>query len=53
VLSSEQLASRQLQGRYLALVRQFPATRRLQFARTAKEKGREQAIREMQDSLKK
>jgi hypothetical protein len=52
-LSSEQLASRQLQGRYLALVRQFPPARRLQFARTAKDKGREQAIREMQDSLKK
>lgn len=52
-ITPEQLASRQLQGRYLALVRQFPATRRAQFARTAKEKGRESAIREMQDSLKK
>lgn len=52
-ITPEQLASRQLQGRYLALVRQFPATRRVQYARIAKEKGREAAIREMQDSLKK
>ena len=50
-LSSEQLASRQLQGRYLALVRRFPATRRAAIAKVAKEKGREAAIREMQDSL--
>jgi hypothetical protein len=52
-ITPEQLASRQLQGRYLALVRQFPATRRAQYAKIAKEKGRESAIREMQDSLKK
>jgi len=52
-ITPEQLASRQLQGRYLALVRQFPATRRAGFAKTAKEKGREAAIKEMQDSLKK
>ncbi len=52
-ITPEQLASRQLQGRYLALVRQFPASRRANFAKTAKEKGREAAIREMQDSLKK
>jgi hypothetical protein len=45
------LASRQLQGRYLALVRRFPATRRAAIARTAKERGREAAIKEMQDSL--
>ena len=51
-ITPEQLASRQLQGRYLALVRQFPATRRAQFAKTAKEKGREAAIREMQDARK-
>jgi hypothetical protein len=42
-----------LQGRYLALVRQFPATRRAQYAKVAKEKGREAAIKDMQDSLKK
>jgi hypothetical protein len=52
-ITPEQLASRQLQGRYLALVRQFPAGRRANFAKTAKEKGREAAIKEMQDSLKK
>lgn len=52
-LSGDQLASRQLQGRYLALVRQFPEAKRAQFAKTAKEKGREAAIKEMQDSLKK
>ena len=50
-ITSEQLASRQLQGRYLALVRRFPATKRLQFAKVAKERGREAAIKEMQDSL--
>jgi hypothetical protein len=52
-ITSEQLASRQLQGRYLALVRRFPASRRATFARTAKEKGREAAIKEMQDALPK
>jgi hypothetical protein len=52
-ITPEQLASRQLQGRYLALVRQFPATRRVQYARVAKEKGREAAIRDMQDVLRK
>ena len=50
-ITSEQLASRQLQGRYLSLVRRFPANRRASFAKTAKEKGREAAIREMQASL--
>jgi hypothetical protein len=52
-ITAEQLASRQLQGRYLALVRQIPASKRAGFARIAKEKGREAAIKEMQDSLKK
>jgi len=52
-ITPEQLASRQLQGRYLALVRQFAASRRPSFAKIAKERGREAAIREMQDSLKK
>lgn len=51
-ITPEQLASRQLQGRYLALVRRFPATKRAQYARTAKERGREAAIREMQDALR-
>ncbi|HEY0141591.1 MAG TPA: hypothetical protein VGF48_11900 [Thermoanaerobaculia bacterium] len=52
-LSGDQLASRQLQGRYLALVRQFPEARRAQYAKIAKERGREAAIRDMQESLKK
>jgi hypothetical protein len=42
-----------LQGRYLGLIRQIPSSRRGQYQRTAKEKGREAAIREMQDVLKK
>ena len=52
-ISPEQLASRQLQGRYLALIRQIPATRRGQYAKVAKEKGREAAIAQMQDVVKK
>jgi hypothetical protein len=52
-ITSEQLASRQLQGRYLALVRQFAEGKRAQYAKIAKERGREAAIREMQDALKK
>jgi len=52
-ITPEQLASRQLQGRYLGLIRQIPASRRGQYQRIAKEKGREAAIREMQDTLKK
>lgn len=47
-ITGDQLASRQLQGRYLALIRQIPASRRGQYAKTAKERGREAAIREMQ-----
>lgn len=50
-ITAEQLASRQLQGRYLALVRRFPQTKRAQYAKIAKEKGREAAIREMQTVL--
>lgn len=49
-ITPEQLASRQLQGRYLALVRRFPANKRPQYAKIAKEKGREAAIREMMDA---
>jgi hypothetical protein len=47
-ITPEQLASRQLQGRYLALIRQIPANKRGQYQTIAKEKGREAAIREMQ-----
>lgn len=52
-ITKEQLASRQLQGRYLALVRRLPANKRVQMAKIAKEKGREAAIKEMQDVVKK
>jgi hypothetical protein len=52
-LTPEQRASRQLQGRYLGLIRQIPATRRAQYAKIAKERGREAAIKEMQSVLNK
>ena len=52
-ITPEQLASRQLQGRYLGLIRQIPASKRGAYQRTAKERGREAAIREMQDTLRK
>jgi hypothetical protein len=50
-ITAEQLASRQLQGRYLGLIRQIPASRRGQYQKTAKDKGREAAIKEMQHAL--
>lgn len=53
VLTPEQRASRQLQGRYLALVRQIPANKRAGFSRMTKEKGREAAIKAMTEALKK
>jgi O6-methylguanine-DNA--protein-cysteine methyltransferase len=52
-ITAEQAASRKLQGKYLSLVRQIPVTRRSQYAKIAKDRGREAAIREMQDALKK
>lgn len=52
-ITPEQLASRQLQGRYLGLIRQVPANKRAQYQKIAKEKGREAAIRELQDVVKK
>jgi hypothetical protein len=52
-ITPEQLASRQLQGRYLGLIRQVPANKRAQYQKIAKEKGREAAIRELQDAVKK
>lgn len=50
-ITAEQLASRQLQGRYLGLIRQIPANKRAPYQRTAKERGREAAIKEMQNAL--
>jgi hypothetical protein len=52
-ITPEQLASRQLQGRYLGLIRQIPASRRAAFQKTAKDRGREAAINEMRSVLKK
>lgn len=52
-LTAEQSASRQLQGKYLSLIRQIPASRRAQYSRLAKERGREAAIREMQTVVNK
>jgi hypothetical protein len=50
-ITAEQLASRQLQGRYLGLIRQIPASKRGQYQKIAKEKGREAAIKEMASAL--
>lgn len=50
-ITPQQKASRQLQGRYLSLIRQIPASRRGQYQRTAKEKGREAAIKDMMSAL--
>ncbi len=52
-ITPEQLASRKLQGRYLGLIRQIPASRRGQYQKIAKDKGREAAIKEMQNTLHK
>jgi hypothetical protein len=50
-ITPEQLASRQLQGRYLGLIRQIPASKRAQYQKIAKERGREAAINEMRSNL--
>lgn len=52
-LTPEQRASRQLQGRYLGLIRQIPANRRAQYAKIVKERGREAAIKEIKGALNK
>jgi O6-methylguanine-DNA--protein-cysteine methyltransferase len=52
-LTPQQRASRQLQGRYLGLIRQIPASQRARYAKVAKDKGRESAIKEMQSALNK
>jgi hypothetical protein len=53
MITRETLVSRQLQGRYLALIRQIPAIKRAQYAKTAKEKGRQAAIDQMKRALEK
>ena len=50
-ITAGQRASRQLQGRYLGLIRQIPASRRAQYQKIAKEKGREAAIKELASAL--
>lgn len=50
-ITPEQLASRQLQGRYLGLIRQIPANRRAQYQKIAKDQGREAAINAMKSSV--
>ena len=52
-LTPEQAASRKLQGRYLGLIRQMPASQRGRISKIAKDRGREAAIKEMQSVLKK
>ena len=52
-ITAEQLASRKLQGRYLGLIRQIPATRRATYQKIAKESGREAAIKAMATALNK
>lgn len=46
------LASREIQGRYLPLLNKFKGKRKEQFAKLAKEKGREAAIDAMEAALR-
>ena len=46
------LASREIQGRYLPLLNKFSGKQKAAFANTAKEKGREAAIRDMNQALR-
>jgi len=50
-ITPEQLASRQLQGRYLGLIRQIPASKRAQYQKIAKDSGREAAINAMKSAV--
>ena len=52
-ITAEQLASRQLQGRYLGLIRQIPKAQRARYAKVASDRGREAAIKEMRTALNK
>jgi hypothetical protein len=51
-LSGPQLASRKLQGQYLGLIRQVPASQRSRYSKIVKDKGREAAIKELQSAVK-
>ena len=46
------LASREIQGRYLPLLNKFSGKQKAAFAKTAKEKGREAAIKDMERALR-
>src|SRR5262249_61624313 len=50
-LSAAGLASRKLQGRYLGLIRQIPASQRGKYKKIAQEKSREAAIREIENAV--
>ena len=50
-VSAEQLPSRKIQGRYLGLIRQVPASPRGHFQKIAKDRGREAAIKELVSAL--
>ena len=52
-LSPEVRASRALQGKYISTIKQIPKTHRPKFKKIAEAKGREEAIRQMEASLKK
>ncbi len=51
-MTPERLASMQLQGRYIGMLRKIPESRRGKFAKLAKEEGREVALREMKKVVK-
>jgi hypothetical protein len=52
-VTAKVLASRELQGRYLALLNKMPKGKRGYYTKLAKEKGREAAIKEMKAERKK
>jgi hypothetical protein len=53
VLTPQQKASRQLQGVYMSMIRQFPKTKRTAIQSLAKEKGRQAAVDMMKADLAK
>jgi hypothetical protein len=50
-LSDEGRKSLQVQGHYLALIRQFPAAAREQYKKISSDRGREAAIKSMKEAL--
>jgi len=52
-LTPQQQASRQLQGVYMSMLRQFPKTKRSSIKSVAKEKGRQVAVDQMKAELAK